>query len=80
MRLISTKDQTIRVGEHEFAFGAGEWITTEHSYKFDARAVERIAVPAGFPMASAQAFNDDDGWFVVYVLLRPEHPCSRPAE
>lgn len=77
MRLISKKEQVIKVGDHEFSFAKGEWIITEHSQKYDSRAVERIVAPAGFPLQCAQAFSDDDGWFVVYLFLRPGHPHAK---
>jgi L-histidine Nalpha-methyltransferase len=77
MRLVSSKEQEIRIGEHVFPFARGEHILTEYSHKFDSNAVERIVGPAGFPLECAQAFSDDDGWFVVYVFLRPGHPRAK---
>ena len=47
MRLVSDVAQTIEVGSHLFHFERGEWIVTEHAYKYDDAEVEALARRAG---------------------------------
>jgi len=43
MHLVSTRDQTVRVGDQTFAFAAGETIHTENSHKFTPQRLDRLA-------------------------------------
>lgn len=48
MHLVSAIRQTVRFGEQTFEFDAGEWITTEYSYKHSRKGFIRLAGNAGF--------------------------------
>ena len=48
MHLVSLAAQTVDVGDHRFAFGAGESIHTENSYKYSIDEFRALAAKAGF--------------------------------
>jgi dimethylhistidine N-methyltransferase len=48
MHLVSTEAQTVRVGDHTFAFAEGEAICTEYSYKYSIDQFRALAARAGF--------------------------------
>ena len=48
MHLISLARQSVRLGEHQFEFDAGEWIVTEYSYKHSRDGFVGLARSAGF--------------------------------
>ena len=66
MHLESVRDQIVMVGDHGFAFAAGETIHTENSYKYRPEAFDAIARRAGW--AVAQRWISSDPAFGVYVL------------
>ena len=48
MHLVSQSDQTIRVGDEEIRFRAGEPLVTEYSYKHSPQAMRGILLAAGW--------------------------------
>jgi dimethylhistidine N-methyltransferase len=48
MHLISKRDQTVHIANHEFRFRAGEGIVTEYSYKYTPEGFDALAAKAGF--------------------------------
>jgi uncharacterized SAM-dependent methyltransferase len=66
MHLISTRDQTIRIGGRTIAFTAAESIHTENSYKHTPHKVIEIAQNAGW--ATQQIWQDHAGLFGVFLL------------
>jgi dimethylhistidine N-methyltransferase len=66
MRLISQRDQSVRIGNANFALAAGEHIVTEHSHKYDLRQFEDMASAAGFRLT--KQWSDDREWFSVCFL------------
>lgn len=66
MRLISTRDQTARLGGNELRFQAGEHIVTEHSHKYDLDQFEALAAKSGFELT--RAWSDPKEWFTVCFL------------
>jgi dimethylhistidine N-methyltransferase len=70
MYLISETDQTVRIRDREFRFGAGEKILTEHSYKHTPEGFIALARQAGFDFA--KLWTDDARLFGVFYFI-----CSR---
>jgi L-histidine N-alpha-methyltransferase len=70
IHLRSLKRQTVRVGEHAFAFEAGELIHAEHSYKYAVDGFQDLARRAGF--APAEVWTDPNGLFSVHYLVTPD--------
>lgn len=52
MHLVSTRDQTARVGGHPIRFAAGESIHTENSYKYALNEFEQVASRAGLRLVT----------------------------
>jgi dimethylhistidine N-methyltransferase len=80
MHLVSRWPQRVRLrtlggGVAEFGFGAGEYITTEHSYKYTPERLRALAERAGFRVASS--WTDPRGWFSVQYLVREGEGPSR---
>ncbi len=48
MHLVASKDQTVTIDGHRFAFVAGETIHTESSYKFDESRLKTLACTGGW--------------------------------
>ena len=48
MHLISSRDQTLHLANHEFRFRDGEGIVTEYSYKYTPEGFDALAAKAGF--------------------------------
>jgi dimethylhistidine N-methyltransferase len=65
MHLISEAEQTVHVGGREFAFGRGEKIITEFSYKHTLEGFARLASSAGFREAS-RVWTDPERLFAVF--------------
>ncbi len=63
MRLISTVAQRVRICGSVFTFKAGEYIVTEHSYKWRPDDFARLVSAAGF--APGPAWFDENRWFMV---------------
>lgn len=68
MRLISLRDQTVRVGGRAFHFTPGETIHTENSHKWPDSVFENIVSKAGWRVA--ERWSDPDGLFRVIELRR----------
>lgn len=64
MHLISGTEQTVHLGEHEFAFTAGEEIVTEFSYKHTIEGFRDLAGSAGFQLA--RVWTDPEKLFAVF--------------
>ena len=64
--LISENDATVRIGDREFEFRAGERILTEYSYKHTIGGFTMLARQAGFQFQ--QVWTDDDRWFGVFYF------------
>jgi dimethylhistidine N-methyltransferase len=67
MHLVAREPQTVRIGDYEVTFDAGETIHTENSYKYDDATLEKIARESGFSIE--RKWTDPRGWFAD-VLLR----------
>lgn len=68
MHLVSSRDQTIRVGTQRFEFEGGEHIVTEYSYKYSTERLDALVRAAGF--AVTRSWTDDREWFRVLLLHR----------
>jgi dimethylhistidine N-methyltransferase len=66
MHLVSTADQTLRIGVHEIAFAEGDSIWTESSYKYTTGEFARLAARAGFTQQAV--WTDPDHLFSVQYL------------
>ncbi|UYN93279.1 MAG: L-histidine N(alpha)-methyltransferase [Enhydrobacter sp.] len=64
--LRSLRRQSALIAGHAFAFGEGERIHTEYSYKYDWPAIEAMARRGGFELA--RRWTDRDGLFAVAFL------------
>jgi len=64
--LISDNEQTVRIGDREFHFRAGEEILTEYSYKHTIAGFIELARQAGFHFE--QVWTDDARWFGVFYF------------
>jgi L-histidine Nalpha-methyltransferase len=69
MRLISTHDQTVRVGDRRFVFREGEWIHTEDSHKYELGQFASMAEAAG--LAVERVWVDARSFFAVLYLRMP---------
>ena len=65
MHLRSTRAQTVRIPAlgQSFAFGAGETIHTENSYKFTPQSITALMNSAGF--RTVETWTDEQNWFAV---------------
>jgi dimethylhistidine N-methyltransferase len=66
MYLISETDQTVRIQDRQFHFGAGEKILTEHSYKHTPEGFISLARQAGFDFV--KLWTDDARLFGVFYF------------
>ena len=66
MRLISTANQSVRIGEQEFHFALDEEIITEFSYKYTPEGFTELAAAANFRFR--QIWTDDAQLFGVFYL------------
>lgn len=66
MHLVSTRRQTVHLDSHEFTFEKGEYITTEHSYKYTLPGFARLALKAGFELV--RSWLDRNQLFSVMFL------------
>ena len=76
MHLISTRRQVVHLAGLEFAFEAGEYITTEHSYKRSAQEFASLADVAGFDVV--QTWSDKNHLFCVQFLMVRAGESTRP--
>ena len=70
MHLVSVIPQTVRIGEHAFAFEAGEWITTEYSYKHSRNGFISLARHAGFDFR--RLWTDRRELFGLFYFIVPD--------
>lgn len=68
MHLVARSAQSVRIGEHRFAFAAGESIHTENSHKFTLDGFAGMVAAAGFEVASV--WTDDREWFSIQYCVR----------
>ncbi|HEY7929630.1 MAG TPA: L-histidine N(alpha)-methyltransferase [Steroidobacteraceae bacterium] len=66
MHLVSTANQTIRMGAAVIRLLRGEFIRTECCHKFTPAAFEILAAEAGWKLEAR--FTDERGWFAVVLL------------
>ena len=66
MHLVSALPQTVRVGDHEFAFAEGESIHTESSHKYTLDGFAGLAAEGGWTVE--EAFTDAGETFGVFLL------------
>jgi dimethylhistidine N-methyltransferase len=66
MHLVALAAQSVKLGEHRFAFAAGETIHTENSYKYSIEGFRELAAKAGF--RSAKVWTDRRGLFALHAL------------
>jgi dimethylhistidine N-methyltransferase len=64
--LISDNEQTVRIGDREFHFRAGEEILTEYSYKHTIAGFIELARQAGFHFE--RVWTDGARWFGVFYF------------
>ncbi len=69
MHLLSTCQQSVRVGGASFAFAQGETLHTENSYKFTIDGLHQLALRAGF--TPGQSWTDPDHQFCLLWLDAP---------
>ena len=76
MRVVSTRDQVATVPDpadggapFEARFHAGDYITTEYSYKYRVEEFGALAARAGWRVA--QVWTDERRWFGEWLLERP---------
>jgi len=66
MHLVSIARQAVNVGDHRFAFEAGESIHTENSYKYSIAEFRALAKSAGF--RGVKVWMDPKGLFALHGL------------
>jgi len=66
MHLVSLAPQAVNVGNHRFAFDAGESIHTENSHKYSSEGFRALAEDAGF--AQTRCWSDRKGLFALHGL------------
>jgi dimethylhistidine N-methyltransferase len=66
MRLVSDVAQRVLVGGCEIHFARGEWIVTEHSYKYDLAEFQQLARRAG--LTPVRAWRDEKGRVSLHEL------------
>jgi dimethylhistidine N-methyltransferase len=66
MHLVSTRAQTVHLDSQEFSFKKGEYITTEHSYKYTVPGFAELAFRAGFELV--RNWEDRNHLFSVLFL------------
>jgi dimethylhistidine N-methyltransferase len=67
MHLVSLVAQTVNVGEHRFAFAAGETIHTENSYKYSIAEFQALAAEGGW--RPEKVWTDRRGLFSLHALV-----------
>jgi dimethylhistidine N-methyltransferase len=68
IRLISSRDQVIALGNEEISIAKGEGILTEYSHKYTLDGFAQMAERAGFSVEKVWA--DADNWFSVQYCVR----------
>jgi len=72
MRLVSTKEHAVKIGEKTFSFAPGDYIVTEYSHKFTVDGFGDIARQAGFRLENV--WQDAERLFAVCHLLVESRP------
>ncbi len=67
MHLVSMREQTVTVAEHDFAFQEGESIHTEISCKYTAKEFQALARQVGF--SARQVWTDSQRLFSLHYLV-----------
>jgi len=75
MHLVSTRPQIVHLNSHEFTFQRGEYITTEHSYKYTLPGFLGLALEAGFELV--KSWDDRNHFFTVLLLRVRKQPHSK---
>jgi len=76
MHLVSDRAQIVHLDSEEFRFEEGEYITTEHSYKYTVPGFAGLALKAGFELV--RNWEDRDRLFSVFFLrIRDRKPTPR---
>lgn len=75
MHLMSTCQQTVRVGGSSFAFAQGETLHTENSYKFTVQGLQQLALQAG--LTPGPVWSDSDQPFCLLWLDAPTTARSK---
>jgi dimethylhistidine N-methyltransferase len=70
IHLRSLRPQSVRIGEHVFAFEADELIHAEHSYKYAVDGFQELSRRAGFQ--PTEVWTDAQGLFSVHYLTTPD--------
>jgi len=71
MHLVSKRAQVVNLDSQEFSFEEGEYITTEHSYKYTLPGFAGLALRGGFELV--RNWEDHDHLFSV-LFLRVREP------
>jgi dimethylhistidine N-methyltransferase len=74
MHLVSKRPQVVHLNSHVFSFGQGEYITTEHSYKYSLPGFTSLALRAGFELV--KSWEDRNHLFTVLLLRVTKHPTA----
>lgn len=64
--LVSLREQSVTLDDHEFVFAAGEFVQTQFAYKFTIEEFQTLASSAGYTVEAA--WTDDDGLFSCHLL------------
>jgi dimethylhistidine N-methyltransferase len=72
MHLVSRREQTVHLQNHDITFAKGETIWTENSYKYDLQDFVEMAAAAGWQVV--RVWTDDKQWFSVQYLLNVRSP------
>ncbi len=76
MHLVSDRAQVVNLDSNEFRFEEGEYITTEHSYKYTLPGFAGLALRAGFELI--RNWEDPNHLFSVLLLrVRNSKPGSK---
>jgi dimethylhistidine N-methyltransferase len=79
MRLVSERAQTVNLDSREFQFKEGEYIVTEHSYKYTLPGFAGLALRAGFELV--RSWEDSNHLFgVVFLKVRDCKPRRESSE
>jgi dimethylhistidine N-methyltransferase len=69
MHVVSTREQTVRIGAQTFGFAAGETIHTENSFKYSVAEFQTLAREAGFE--PEHCWVDAERLFSIHYLTVP---------
>ena len=69
LRLVSGRDQAVRIGNRQFPIAEGETILTEYSHKYTLQGFAAMVQAAGFEVA--RVWTDPDRLFSVQYCTRP---------